>query len=166
MALPNQCMRVLGALGFLGASSLALVACETQVIKVSDVSKASILASENGNKSHMPATDIVTVGRENGAKGQAIFSSDHVEYMLTIMAPDSCHVAEPMSQVKVGPGSNVHVGRVLNRNPGLCAQVMTPVEFFGQVSDLPEEPELLVLTIKNDQGRILDTFEFQRNKAR
>lgn len=79
-----------------------------------------------------------------------------MQYSKTVMAPDACYVIDPMVQ-SIERGPDLVVQRTLRREPGFCAQVMTPLEVSGTVED-PGRYSRVLLEILNPAGVVLETF--------
>lgn len=90
-----------------------------------------------------------------------VFSGNGISYRWPVMAPDACYVAKPDADRSV-EGSTVTERRILAREPGICAQVLTEVIFSGEINGLTSRPEILVLEIVNPAGAVLDRQAFRR----
>jgi len=94
----------------------------------------------------------------NVPRGTAKFGSDWITYEVEILAPDDCYSAAEQAEVSHDE-STVRVRRILERQPGLCAQVMTPVRFTGRIADLPASPGGLAIDLTTPSGAVLQQIE-------
>ncbi len=93
--------------------------------------------------------------------GPVDFSNDGLIYRHTVMAPDACFVADAKQSFEVEQ-ETVTVKRILRREPGFCAQVLTPVLFTGEITGLSVAPTILILEIYSVEGKLLDKQQFRR----
>lgn len=92
-------------------------------------------------------------GATVGTTSEQILS---MQYSKTVMAPDACYVIDPLAQT-IERGPDLVVQRTLRREPGFCAQVLTPLEVTGTVED-PGRYSRVLLEILNPAGVVLETF--------
>lgn len=102
------------------------------------------------------AEEAVVVETPKPPVQQAPAMSQSLRYTETVMAPDACYLIDD-AQTRVERGTTLAVQRLLRREAGICAQVLTPLEVTGTVDDIGGF-STVVLEIVNVNGDVTQSF--------